>query len=75
MDDITNQALDIVFNNDAVKTKVKKAKPYIAGVALFQIVLLLAVLFLIFQVVSLKNVISRIGGLGGVGSLGGLGNR
>ena len=56
MDDITKQALDMVFNNDEIKTKVKKeATPYVAGVAVFNIVLLLLILYLIFQVSGLRK--------------------
>ena len=56
MDDITKQALDMVFNNDELKTKVKKeATPYVAGVALFNIVIFLLIVYLIFQVSSLRK--------------------
>jgi len=56
MDDITKQALDMVFNNDEIKTKVKKeATPYVAGVAVFNIVLMVLILYLIFQVSSLRK--------------------
>jgi hypothetical protein len=56
MDDITKQALDMVFSNDELKTKVKReATPYVAGVALFNIVLLLLIVYLIFQVSSLSK--------------------
>jgi hypothetical protein len=43
MDDLTNQAVDIVFQNDALK---KKATPYIAGALLFNILLFVMVLYL-----------------------------
>jgi hypothetical protein len=56
MDDITKQALDMVFNNDEIKTKVKKeATPYVAGVAVFNIVLMVLILYLIFQVSSIRK--------------------
>ena len=46
----------MVFNNDEIKTKVKKeATPYVAGVAVFNIVLMVLILYLIFQVSSIRK--------------------
>jgi hypothetical protein len=56
MEDITKQALDMVFNNEDIKTKVKKeATPYVAGVALFNIVIFLLIVYLVFQVSSIRK--------------------
>jgi len=61
MEDITKQALDMVFNNVELKTKVRKeATPYVAGVAIFHILILIAIVYLIFQIVGLKKVISSM---------------
>ena len=50
----------MVFNNDELKTKVRKeATPYVAGVAVFNIVLLLLVVYLIFQVSSLRKLMAK----------------
>ena len=55
MEDITRQALDMVFTSE-LKSKVKKeATPYVAGVAVFNIVLLVCLIFLIFQVSGLHR--------------------
>jgi hypothetical protein len=51
MEDITKQALDMVFNNVELKTKVRKeATPYVAGVALFNILIVALIVYLIFRV-------------------------
>jgi hypothetical protein len=56
MEDITQQALDMVFNNDTLKSKVRRqATPYVAGVAAFNIIILIGIVFLIFQVASLNQ--------------------
>lgn len=47
MDDLTNQALDIVWENDAIKSKVKKATPYVAAFVLFQILIFLMLVYLV----------------------------
>jgi len=47
MDDLTNQALDIVWENDAIKSKVKKATPYVAAFLLFQILIFLMLVYLV----------------------------
>jgi hypothetical protein len=61
MEDITKQALDMVFNNVELKTKVRKeATPYVAGVAIFNILILISIVYLIFQIVGLKKVISSM---------------
>ena len=49
MDDLTNQVLDIVLENDAIKTKVKKATPYVAAFVLFQILMFLMLVYLVQQ--------------------------
>jgi hypothetical protein len=50
----------MVFNNDELKTKVRKeATPYVAGVAVFNIVLLLMVVYLILQVSSLRKLMTK----------------
>jgi hypothetical protein len=62
MEDITKQALDMVFNNLDLKTKVRKeATPYVAGVAIFHILILLSIVYVIFQIAGLKKVISNMG--------------
>jgi hypothetical protein len=51
MEDITKQALDMVFNNVELKTKVRKeATPYVAGVAFVHFLILASVVYLIFRV-------------------------
>ena len=50
MDDLTNQALDIVWENDAIKSKVKKATPYVAALVLFQILMFLMLVYLVQSV-------------------------
>ncbi len=46
----------MVFNNEDIKTKVKKeATPYVAGVALFNIVIFLLIVYLVFQVSSIRK--------------------
>ena len=47
MEDLTNQALEIVWENDAVRSKVKKATPYVATFVLFQILMFLMLVYLI----------------------------
>jgi hypothetical protein len=55
MEDITQQALDMV------KTKVRKqATPYVAGVAAFNLVLLIGIVFLILQVAGLNKQIRQL---------------
>jgi len=49
MDDLTNQALDIVWENDAIKSKVKEAKPYVAAFVLFQLLMFLMLVYLVQQ--------------------------
>jgi hypothetical protein len=61
MEDITKQALDMVFNNQDLKTKVRKeATPYVAGVAVFNILILVSILYIIFQLRSLRKVLSSV---------------
>ena len=58
MEDIAKQALDMVFSSEELKTKVRKeATPYVAGVAVFHILIFLAIVYLIFQVISLKKLL------------------
>jgi hypothetical protein len=47
MDDLTTQALDIVWENDAIKSKVKKATPYVAAFVLFQLLIFLMLVYLV----------------------------
>jgi len=64
MEDITQQALDMVFNNDKLKSKVRReATPYVAGVAAFNIVLIIGIVFLIFQVAGLNKQIRELASL------------
>ena len=58
MEDITKQALDMVFNNVELKTKVRKeATPYVAGVAIFHILILISIVYLILQISHLKKIV------------------
>jgi hypothetical protein len=51
MEDITKQALDMVFNNVELKTKVRKeATPYVASVALFNVLIVVLIVYLIVRV-------------------------
>lgn len=50
-DDLTEQMLDIVFNNQTLQTKVfdpikKKVVPFLVCIALFNIILFLMILYL-----------------------------
>ena len=47
MDDFTNQVIDIVWENDAIKSKVEKAKPYVGAFLLVQILMFLMLIFLV----------------------------
>ena len=63
MDDLTNQAIDLLFENDAVMDRVikpmkKKAYPFILTGVTFNLVLLLLLIYLIFQVQRLVRTIS-----------------
>ncbi len=61
MEDITKQALDMVFNNVELKTKVRKeATPYVAGVALFNVLILALIVYLIFRVNKLIQKVSAV---------------
>ena len=61
MEDITKQALDMVFNNQDLKTKVKKgATPYVAGVAVVHLLILVSILYIIFQIRSLRKVLTSV---------------
>jgi hypothetical protein len=59
MEDITKQALDMVFNNTELKTKVRKeATPYVAGVAFFNVLIIVLIVYLIFRVNKLIQKVS-----------------
>ena len=53
MDTLTTQALDIVFQSEGVQGIKKKAKPYVAGVLFFHLLLLFMLAWLIFKVEKL----------------------
>lgn len=59
MDDLVKQALDLVFNNTELKTKVKKeATPYVLGVFTIYLFICFALVYLISQVTILKRIIN-----------------
>ena len=62
MDNLTTQALDIVFQSEGVKDMKKKATPYVTGVLLFHIIIFAMLLYLIFRVTRLE----KLGQSGGV---------
>ena len=56
MDTLATQALDIVFESDTFKDKIKKkATPYVAGILLFNLVLFFMIIYLIYRVVLLEK--------------------
>lgn len=55
-DDFATQAMDMIFQNDAVKAKLKqKTYPYILTGVAFNLLLLLLVCFLVFSMYNLKS--------------------
>jgi hypothetical protein len=60
MEDLTKQALDMVFT-DELKSKVRReATPYVAGVACFNVILIACLVILIFQVAGLHKKIRAL---------------
>ena len=55
MDSLTTQALDIVFQSEGVQGIKKKAKPYVAGVLFFHVLLFFMLAWLIFKVTRLEK--------------------
>ena len=56
MDSLATQALDIVFQSDTFKDKIKKkATPYVAGILVFNFVLFFMIVFLIYRVTLLEQ--------------------
>jgi hypothetical protein len=54
-DDFATQAMDMIFQNDAVKAKLKqKTYPYILTGVAFNLLLLVLLCFLVFSVYNVK---------------------
>ena len=59
MDELTNQAVDMIFENDALNDKLKKkAFPYILGGVTFNLVLLILLMYIIFKLRRIDKVLS-----------------
>jgi len=59
MDELTNQAVDMIFENDALKDKIKKkAFPYVLGGVTFNLVLLILLIYIIFKLRHISKVLT-----------------
>ena len=62
MDDLANQAIDLLFENDAVQDRVikpmkKKAFPYLLTGVTFNLILLVLLLYLSYRVYCIGQII------------------
>jgi len=58
MDQLTTQAIDMIFENDALKDKIKqKAYPYVLGGVTFNLILLVLLLYIIFKLRHVSKVL------------------
>jgi hypothetical protein len=59
MDELTNQAVDMIFENDALNERIKKkAFPYVLGGVTFNLVLLILLIYIIFKLRHISKVLS-----------------
>jgi hypothetical protein len=59
MDELTNQAVDMIFENDALKDKIKqKAFPYVLGGVTFNLLLLFLLIYIIVKLRHISKVLS-----------------
>ena len=56
MDQFTTQALDMIFENDTLKQKMKqKVGPYVLGGLTFNLILLALLVYIIFKLGTLQS--------------------
>ena len=59
MDQLTTQALDMIFENDTLKSRVKqKVAPYVIGGLLFNVILLSLVIYILIKLNNIQGVLS-----------------
>ena len=64
MDQLTTQALDIIFENDTLKKKVKqKVGPYVIGGLIFNLILLALLVYIVFKLGNLQSQIHTFSSL------------
>jgi len=60
MDHLTNEAIDMIFENDALRDRVikpmkKKAYPYLLTGIIFNLILLLLLIYIIYKIQSINK--------------------
>jgi len=59
MDQITTQAIDMIFENDTLKSKMKqKVGPYVIGGLTFNLILLALLVYIILQLRYVSHVLN-----------------
>ena len=59
MDQITTQALDMIFENDTLKNRVKqKVAPYVIGGLLFNVILLSLIVYMLIKLNNIQGVLA-----------------
>jgi hypothetical protein len=59
MDQLTTQALDMIFENDTLKEKMKqKVGPYILGGVIFNLILLILLVYILVKLNCIQSSIS-----------------
>ena len=63
MDHLTNQAIDMIFENDALKDRIlkpikRKAYPYVLTGVAFNLILLVLLIYIIIKVRRLTTILS-----------------